>query len=68
MRILDLRVWKKCLVQETAQSGHADGDRYSCVTSSSMLAGMVLARRGRGLGEPSWSGFDRGLRPMKTKK
>ncbi|PKA61473.1 hypothetical protein AXF42_Ash014390 [Apostasia shenzhenica] len=65
MRILDLRVWEKCFVRGTARSGHADCDSYNSITSSSMLAGMVLARRGRGLIEPSWPRFDRGLKPVR---
>ncbi|PKA61991.1 hypothetical protein AXF42_Ash019197 [Apostasia shenzhenica] len=66
MRILDLHVWKKCFVRETTRSGHADCNRYNSITSSSMLARKVLARRGRGLIEPSWPRFDRGLKYVRT--
>ncbi|PKA62069.1 hypothetical protein AXF42_Ash018294 [Apostasia shenzhenica] len=61
MRILSLWVWEKCFVRETVRSGQADCDRHLFVTSRTMLLGMVLAHRGRGLVEPSCSRFDRGL-------
>ncbi|PKA56752.1 Sphinganine C(4)-monooxygenase 1 [Apostasia shenzhenica] len=54
MRILDLRVWKKCIVWGTARSSQADCDRHLFITSRTMLPRMVLARRGQDLVEPSW--------------
>ncbi|PKA48934.1 hypothetical protein AXF42_Ash016450 [Apostasia shenzhenica] len=48
------------------RSDQADCDRHRFVTSSSMLSGMVLAHRGRGMVEPSCPRFDRGLKPVRT--
>ncbi|PKA49767.1 hypothetical protein AXF42_Ash004308 [Apostasia shenzhenica] len=61
MQILDLRVG-------TARSGQADCDRHRSITSSSMLSGMVLTHRGRGLVEPSCPRFDRGLKPVRIER